>query len=149
MVKNKKRDITDFQFEDLQLIGYREPSTNCCRYGSLIDLDFSYSLNNLISFTIFFLFYFYYMNTYSNLDMKVKQLNSFNKIVEPIYQNFDKKYQDILLDLVNNWLKNNDFDKKLLADYVDEIMNEYSEYQSITNKWNSVRKINGNDFDNC
>ena len=23
VVKNKKRDITDFQFEDLQLIGYR------------------------------------------------------------------------------------------------------------------------------
>jgi light-regulated signal transduction histidine kinase (bacteriophytochrome) len=89
------------------------------------------------------------MNTYSNLDMKVKQLNSFNEIVEPIYQNFDKKYQDILLDLVNNWLKNNDFDKKLLADYVEELMNEYSEYQSSTNKWNNVRKINGNGFDNC
>ena len=89
------------------------------------------------------------MDTYSNLDMKVKQLNSFNQIVEPIYQNFDKKYQDILFNLVNNWLKNNDFDKKLLADYVEEIMNEYSEYQSSTNKWNNVRKINSNGFDNC
>ena len=79
----------------------------------------------------------------------MKQLTSFNEIVEPIYKNFNSEYQDILFDLVNNWLKNNQFDKKLLSDYVEELINEYSEYYSVVNKWNNIKKINGNGFDNC
>lgn len=85
----------------------------------------------------------------TTFEIKVKQLTNFNEIVEPIYQNFDKKYQDILFDLVNNWLKNNDFNKKLLADYVEELVSEYAEYQSGANKWNNVKTKSGNGFDNC
>ena len=85
----------------------------------------------------------------TTFNIKVKQLTNFNEIVEPIYQNFDKKYQDILFNLVNKWLKNNDFNKKLLADYVEELVSEYSEYQSGANKWNNVKAKSGNGFDNC
>lgn len=85
----------------------------------------------------------------TTFNIKVKQLTSFNEIIEPIYQNFDKKYQDILFNLVNNWLKNNYFNKKLLTDYVEELINEYTEYQLGTNKWNNVKTKNDYGFDNC
>jgi hypothetical protein len=85
----------------------------------------------------------------TTFEIKVKQLTNFNEIVEPIYQNFDKKYQDILFNLVNNWLKNNDFNKKLLADYVEELISEYTEYQSGANRWNNVKTKSSNGFDNC
>ena len=85
----------------------------------------------------------------TTFEIKVKQLTIFNEIVEPIYQNFDKKYQNILFNLVNNWLKNNDFNKKMLTDYVEEIISEYTEYQSGANKWNNVKTKSGNGFDNC
>ena len=42
-----------------------------------------------------------------------------------------------------------DFNKKLLADYVEELVSEYTEYQSGANKWNNVRTKSGNGFDNC
>lgn len=41
----------------------------------------------------------------TTFNTKVKHLTNFNEVVEPIYQIFDKKYQDILFNLVNNWLK--------------------------------------------
>jgi len=85
----------------------------------------------------------------TTFNIKVKQLTIFNEIVEPIYQNFDKKYQDILFKLINNWLKNNDFNKKILEDYVEELINEYTEYQSGANKWNNVKTKSANGFDNC
>jgi hypothetical protein len=85
----------------------------------------------------------------TTFEIKVKQLTIFNEIVEPIYQNFDKKYQNILFKLINNWLKKNDFNKKLLADYVEELISEYTEYQSGANRWNNVKTKGGNGFDNC
>ena len=88
----------------------------------------------------------------TTFNIKVKQLTSFNEIVEPIYQNFDKKYQDILFYLINNWLKINNINDEninLLKDYIEELVNEYSEYQSGSKKWSMIKKINVNDFDNC
>lgn len=87
------------------------------------------------------------MNT--TIDTNVNQLMSLNKIVKQIYLEFNKKYQDILLDLVNTWLKNNNYDEKILKEYIDELIGEFSVYQSETNKWNNIKKINVNKFDNC
>ena len=87
------------------------------------------------------------MNT--TIDTNVKQLISLNKMVKQIYLEFNTKYQDILLSFVNTWVKNNNYNEKLLKEYIEELINEYSVYQSVTNKWNNIKKINIKEFDNC